>query len=139
MEKLFKALTAATIFLSAGAVQAEDSALVLGKTAYGAYCAICHGDDGKGGGQVGEMFEVKPPNLTTLSKNAGGRFPFADVYNVIILGMEAPGHGTSEMPIWGEYFMSDALQDRGVSKTDALFIASGRALSLVYYLESIQE
>ncbi|MDQ2089012.1 c-type cytochrome [Marimonas arenosa] len=137
--KLKNALTSAAIFLSASAVQAEDSAIVLGKSAYGAFCAVCHGEDGKGGGQVGELFQVKPPSLTKLSERAGGRFPFPDVYHVIILGMEAPGHGTSEMPVWGDYFMADALEDRGVSKTDALYIASGRALSLVYYLESIQD
>lgn len=137
--KLYKALTATVMFLSASAVQAEDSALVLGKSAYGAFCAVCHGDDGKGSGQVGELFQVKPPNLTKLTERAGGRFPFPDVYHVIILGMEAPGHGTSEMPIWGDYFMADALEDRGVNATDALYIASGRALSLTYYLESIQE
>jgi mono/diheme cytochrome c family protein len=125
--------------LSAGAVQADDSAITLGKSAYGALCAVCHGPDAKGGGEVGELFEVKPPNLTTLAKDAGGKFPFADVYQTIILGMEAPGHGPSEMPVWGDYFMADALTDRGVNEADAMFIAAGRALSVAYYLESIQE
>ena len=53
--------------------------------------------------------------------------------------MEAPGHGTSAMPVWGDEFMADALEDRGVSKNDAINIAAGRALSLAYYLETIQE
>ena len=132
-------LAAAAIVFSSSSVQAEESALVLGKSAYGALCVVCHGSDGKGGGQVGELFEVKPSDLTKLAERAGGRFPFPDVYHMIILGMEAPGHGPSEMPIWGDYFMADALEDRGVNATDALYIAAGRALSLTYYLESIQE
>ena len=53
--------------------------------------------------------------------------------------MEKRGHGGATMPIWGDFFISDALVDRGVTETDALYIAAGRALSVVYYLESIQE
>ena len=134
-----KLLVSAVILAAASSAQAEDSAITLGKSAYGALCASCHGDDAKGGGQVGQLFEVKPPDLTTLSQGADGKFPFADVYEVIVLGMEAPGHGPSEMPVWGDYFMADALQDRGVSKSDSITMAAGRALSLAYYLESIQE
>ena len=52
--------------------------------------------------------------------------------------MEAVGHGRSEMPIWGDYFIADALEDRGVKMSDAVEIAAGRVLSLTYYLESIQ-
>jgi mono/diheme cytochrome c family protein len=97
-------LTAAVICLSVGAAHADESALALGKSAYGALCAGCHGEDAKGGGEVGQLFEVAPADLTKISERAGGRFPFADVYHVIILGMEAPGHGPSEMPIWGDFF-----------------------------------
>ncbi|MHA6323540.1 c-type cytochrome [Roseivivax sp. CAU 1753] len=136
---LKKILIATAFVLSASAGQAEDSAIVLGKSAYGALCAVCHGVDGKGGGQIAELFEVEPPNLTKLSERADGRFPFADAYQTIVLGMEAPGHGPSEMPVWGDYFMADALEDRGVNATDAIFIASGRAFALTIYLESIQE
>ena len=48
--------------------------------------------------------------------------------------MDKPGHGDSEMPIWGDYFMADALENRGVHMSDAVEIATGRVLSLVYYL-----
>ncbi len=43
------------------------------------------------------------------------------------------------MPIWGDHFLKDTLEDRGVSEADAEHIVQGRILSLVYYLESIQE
>jgi mono/diheme cytochrome c family protein len=132
-------LATAAMVLSAGAAQADDSAIALGKSAYGALCAVCHGPDAKGGGEVAALFEVQPPSLTKLSERAGGKFPFSEVYQTIILGMEAPGHGPSEMPVWGDYFMADALTDRGLNKSDAMFVAAGRALSVAYYLESIQE
>ncbi len=137
--QLQNTLAATAIILSACAAQAEDSAITLGKSTYVRLCAVCHGDDAKGGGTVAELFQVKPKDLTKLSKRADGKFPFSDVYEVIVLGMEAPGHGPSTMPIWGDDFMADALEDRGVSKSDAILMAAGRALSLAYYLETIQE
>ena len=53
-------------------------------------------------------------------------------------GMDEAGHGDSKMPIWGDYFIADALEDRGIKMSDAVEIATGRVLSLTYYLESIQ-
>lgn len=132
-------LATLAVVIGAPAVHADDTTITLGRSTYSALCSVCHGDDAKGGGEVAELFMVKPPNLTTLAARAGGTFPWSETYDVITLGMEAPGHGTSEMPIWGDYFMADALEDRGVNKTDALYIAAGRARSLTEYLESIQE
>ena len=125
--------------MSAIAAQAQDSAIVLGKSTFGARCALCHGADGKGGGEIAELFQVPPSDLTTIAQAAGGTFPFADVYHVIIEGMDKRGHGDAEMPIWGDYFIADALEDRGVSPGDAMEIAAGRVLSVVYFLESIQQ
>ena len=53
--------------------------------------------------------------------------------------MEQPGHGDSDMPVWGDYFVADSLEDRGVTPGEAIEIAAGRAMSLALYLESIQE
>lgn len=134
-----KLLAAAIVVFSANAAQAQDSAITLGETAYRSLCAACHGEDAKGGGEVGALFEVTPPSLTDLAERSGGMFPFANVYKVITLGMEAPGHGPSQMPVWGDFFMADALEDRGVSRTEAMYAAAGRIFSLSLYLESIQE
>ena len=92
------------------------------------------GQDAKGGGEIAELFRVKPSDLTKLAQREDGRFPFSDVYSAIADGMDKPGHGDSEMPIWGDYFMADALENRGVHMSDAVEIATGRVLSLVYYL-----
>ena len=132
-------ITTAAVTFSVKGVRAEDSAIVIGKSTFGARCALCHGIDGKGGGEIAELFQVPPSDLTTLAKNEGGRFPFPRVYETIVEGMEKKGHGNAEMPIWGDYFMADAIEDRGISAGDALHIAQGRILSLAYYLELIQE
>ncbi len=137
---LFRAfLTMMAVIASAGTVHAQDSAIILGKSTFGARCAVCHGNDADGGGEIAALFQVPPSDLTGLTERAGGSFPFSEVYQIIKNGMEAGGHGDSEMPVWGDYFLSDSLEDRGVSKEDALHITQGRILSLVYYLESIQQ
>ena len=132
-------LAFAAIVLSAATAQADDSAVILGKSSYNKLCAHCHGKDAKGGGEVAALFKVPPANLTKLAERADGRYPFPDVYHIIVNGMEQRGHGDAEMPIWGDFFLADSLEDRGVSATDAVYIASGRILSLVYYLETLQE
>ena len=137
--KLGNICAAFIIVGAAGAAQAQDSVIILGKSSFGARCALCHGEDGKGGGEIAELFKVPPADLTKLSERAGGAFPFARVYGIIVDGMDEAGHGESQMPIWGDYFIADALEDRGVKMSDAVEIATGRALSLTYYLESIQE
>jgi hypothetical protein len=79
---------------------------------------------------------VKPADLTQLSKQHGGVFLFWRVYEKIDGSDENPirGHGTREMPIWGEqfHFERNANNERQMQ-------VRGRILSLVHYLESIQE
>lgn len=132
-------LLAISLGLAAGAASAQDTAVELGKSTFGARCALCHGADGKGGGEIAELFQVPPSDLTTLSERNDGRFPFARVYSIMVDGMEKAGHGGSEMPIWGDYFIADALEDRGVKLSDAIEITQGRILTLTYYLETIQQ
>ena len=76
-----------------------------GAALYKAYCATCHGTDGKGYGPMTEWLKIKAPDLTRLSIREGGKFPLARVQKVIA-GEEniTAGHGTREMPIWGPVF-----------------------------------
>ena len=135
----FRTLMSVCILLTATQVSADEATVVLGRSTYTAHCALCHGAGGKGDGEIAQLFQVPPPDLTKLAERSDGRFPFTLVYNTILNGMEKRGHGDSTMPIWGDFFKADALVDRGVTKTDAIYIAAGRALSVAYYLQSIQE
>ena len=139
MAKFPKILAVAAVSLSSQAALAQENELTLGKSSFGARCASCHGADGKGGGEIAGLFRIPPADLTTLAERAGGKFPFVDVYYTLIRGMEQPGHGDSDMPVWGDYFVADSLEDRGVTPGEAIEIAAGRAMSLALYLESIQE
>ncbi len=45
------------------------------------------------------------------------------------------GHGTKEMPIWGERFSEDVVPSAGMNRENLM---RGRVLVLVEYLRSIQ-
>ena len=82
------------------AVQSFDT----GKYEYEAHCAVCHGLSGKGDGIFSDQLKSVVPNLTELSKKNNGVFPFMRVYETIDSG-KVSGHGTREMPIWGERYV----------------------------------
>lgn len=129
--------TLALICVFTGGVQAQDTGF--GKASYDNNCAVCHGADGAGDGMVAELFSQKPRNLRTLAADNNGAFPFSEVYQSINGRRDIQGHGSSEMPIWGAYFLADALPKTVHPGVEAEEIVQGRILSLVYYLQSIQE
>ena len=87
--RLSKAFATAVLLVTSSVVHAQDSELTLGASAFGAHCALCHGDDGKGGGEIADLFKVPPSDLTKLSAEADGRFPFVEMYYLLARGMEA--------------------------------------------------
>lgn len=112
----------------------------LGKEEFIRSCAACHGERGKGDGPVAELLLVKPPDLTTVSQRHGGEFPAAWVYRVVDGRNEMRPHGSMEMPIWGDRYRAEALQNLTLPlSVGADAIVHGRILSLVFYLELIQE
>ncbi len=102
-----------------------------GAALYKAYCATCHGTDGKGMGPMTEWLKIKSPDLTRLSIREGGKFPLSRVQR-IIAGEEniTAGHGTREMPVWGPVF-SQIAWDQDLGRV--------RVFNLAKYLEKIQE
>jgi mono/diheme cytochrome c family protein len=114
----------------------DQDILDAGKREFERSCATCHGMDAKGNGPSAASLNVKPTDLTQLSKPHGGVFLFWRVYEKINGKDEAPirVHGTREMPIWGDRFRIEPLPDE-----EQRMGVRGRILSLVHYLESIQE
>jgi mono/diheme cytochrome c family protein len=119
-------------------VQAQEQEVIeAGKREFQLSCAACHGTDAKGNGPTANALSVKPADLTQMSKKHGGTFLFWQTYDKISgRAEEVPirGHGTREMPVWGDRFRLEP----GVSEQYALGVR-GRILSLVHYLQSIQE
>jgi len=75
-----------------------------GKQTYTDHCAACHGADGRGHGPVASALKKPPPNLRTLAIRHDGKFPEDYVARVVRSGDPVPGHGSSDMPIWGPVF-----------------------------------
>jgi mono/diheme cytochrome c family protein len=100
-----------------------------GPDLFRAYCASCHGVDGKGHGPVAPALKATVPDLTVISKNNGGVFPVARVRRIILGEGMIVSHGSREMPVWGPIFHQiEEDVDRG----------NVRVENLVKYLQSIQ-
>ncbi len=80
------------------------STITSGPELYTAYCASCHGVSGKGEGPAASALKVPPPDLTTLAKRNGGRYPDGHIYQVIEWGGAIASHGSRQMPVWGVAF-----------------------------------
>ena len=116
--------------------QCADAAASAGKPDFDKNCAPCHGVDGKGHGQALYVIpQVKPPDLTVLSKTNGGAFPRNRVYNSIDGRNGIPSHERFDMPFWGTTFQREGQEFTPAS--DAA--ARARIMKIVAYIKSIQE
>jgi mono/diheme cytochrome c family protein len=112
-------------------VPAPRTIAASGKQTYMQYCASCHGVDARGDGPAAFVLKTPPPDLTTLAKRHGGKFPYEYVSDVLRFGMRIVAHGSSEMPIWGPIFGSvDNFDEVAVRK---------RIKDLSDYLASLQQ
>jgi cytochrome c len=131
-------LCASFLIFAPGAAQSEEMRTettnliysLQGPALYSAYCAVCHGKEGKGGGPMAKSLKVKPPDLTGIAERNGGSFPRDRVQKV--LSSEEPllaGRRTREMPVWGPVF-SRVVWDRDLGPV--------RIYNLTKYLEKMQ-
>jgi mono/diheme cytochrome c family protein len=87
-------------------VPVKATSAASGEEMYKAYCAVCHGLDGKGKGPAADALKVPPTDLTGLAKANGGKYPALKVTSSIRGEANTPAHGTAEMPVWGHLFHS---------------------------------
>lgn len=112
-------------------VPIKSTSPVSGKDMYVAYCAVCHGADGKGGGPAASALKVAPTDLTLLSKNNGGKYPALKVSASIRGEGDLPAHGSKDMPVWGSLFWKMSSGHEGEVQQ--------RVANLTKYVESLQE
>ena len=112
-------------------VPAPRTSATSGKEMYVAYCATCHGKEGKGDGPVAGALKMPPGDLTTLAKRNNGKFPSVQVVNVITGRAGVPAHGSKEMPVWGPIFMAMGQQHESEARL--------RVANLADYLKSLQK
>ena len=117
---------------------APEKSVDIGKYEYDGHCAICHGLSGTAQeeGAFFSLLSKKIPNLTTLSKNNNGVFPFARVYQTIDGREQVQAHGAREMPIWGRDYM--AMSANISPNYDHEAFARGKILALTEYIYRLQ-
>lgn len=99
-----------------------------GKAMFDAYCATCHGLDGKGEGPARTALKGTPADLTLLAQKNGGKFPAAHIASKLREVDEAV-HGSKEMPIWGPLLSSVSTSDAEIQM---------RISNLVHYIGTLQ-
>ena len=97
------------------------------------FCASCHGPQGYGDGPVAPSLKVLIPDLTELTKRAGGRFPVDRVLEIIDGRAVLTAHGTRPMPVWGYELEAQVPPDQS-----GRAVAQGLIDRLVEHLRSIQ-
>ena len=132
------AIVAACLSPSVG--WAQETQVELGEDEFLDNCAVCHGVSGKGDGPLGvtmrDFHGTLVADLTMLSANNGGAFPFERVLDVIDGRAEVAIHGPREMPVWGQEFKSEASPN--LSPTIQELLVRGRILALIEYLRDLQ-
>jgi cytochrome c5 len=98
-----------------------------GSELYARYCASCHGATGHGDGPASTAVNPRPADLTrsTLAN--------ADVIQRIDGRWALPGHGTSDMPVWGEVFNEEL-----ISELKAREIIRLRVVALAEHVRSLR-
>ncbi|MDR3702268.1 MAG: cytochrome c [Candidatus Sulfopaludibacter sp.] len=110
-------------------VGAKPTSPASGKEMFHAYCASCHGLDGKGNGPAASALKKQPADLTLLAQQSGGKFPAMRVMNSIKDGTQA-GHGSKDMPVWGPILSTVS--------SDSPAVVTQRIGNLIGFIESMQ-
>jgi mono/diheme cytochrome c family protein len=110
-------------------VPTEPTVASDGAQMFKSYCAVCHGENGKGKGVAAPALRKAPEDLTVLAKHNGGKFPELRVIEAIRGDLDIAAHGSKDMPVWGMLFrrMHD---DESVARL--------RMFAITKYIESMQ-
>ena len=109
-------------------------------------CAVCHGVTGKGDGIYKELLKKSPSDLTILTKENKGVFPFQRIYEIIDGRQDVRAHGPRDMPIWGAIFRKEGEKvdfasspiDSNVPYDPEMYVRA-RIVELIEYVHRLQE
>jgi mono/diheme cytochrome c family protein len=97
---------------------------------YQAYCAACHGANGKGDGPASAALQSRSLDLTGLARRNAGKFPELRVFGAINGDLHIAAHGSKDMPTWGAVF--GQMEGTDVARVKL------RIRNLTKYIESLQ-
>ena len=133
---IFIVLTNISLLNTALAEESLDAIKAGGKE-FQERCALCHGDNARGNGPYAFALVFKPSDLTTLSMENDGVFPFIKTYKVIDGREVVKAHGSRLMPIWGDRYRVESTLD--VNAKNNATLVRGKIFELLLYLNSLQE
>lgn len=123
-----------TVLTIAGPGAAQDVAT--GEAIFMRHCATCHGIAGEGDGPMAPALIIQPTDLTALSSNNGGRFPYARVIARIDGRDPLVSHG-SPMPVYGDFF--DGANATIKDEASRPILTSVPVVDLIAWLETVQD
>jgi mono/diheme cytochrome c family protein len=110
-------------------VPASPTSAASGKEMFDAYCASCHGVDGKGNGPAAPALKKQPGDLTLLAQKNSGKFPAMRVM-ASIRDVTQNVHGSKDMPVWGPILSAVS--------SNSPAVVTQRISNLTGYIESLQ-
>ena len=114
------------------AQKARKAAVKEGEIYYKSYCAICHGENADGKGDMASILDTPPMDLTTIAKRRGGVFPEDEIARIIATAERTPGHSLGEMPAWWETL-------KKAENIDDPEIVRQKIENIVAYLKTLQK
>ncbi|MBB6408913.1 c-type cytochrome [Mesorhizobium sangaii] len=108
-----------------------------GKAEYMNSCAVCHGPEGRGDGPLGDELVKRPADLTRLSRDNGGSFPYWRVFAMIDGRTIVPEHGDRHMPVWGRQFLPGDARKYGPKAGE--IVTTERIHELAGYVQTLQQ
>lgn len=106
-----------------------------GAAIYKENCAMCHGSDGRGNGEIAVGMSPAPADLTILARGNGGAFPVNRVLSQVDGYLKGDMAG-DDMPEFGTLLEGDLVP---VETDDGAMTPTPRPLAaLLAYLETIQ-
>lgn len=126
-------LLAAVLVLAACVPQDKTPS---GAEDYAAFCAGCHGADGKGGGEAALGLAKKPADLTALSRAESGTFPAARVM-AKVWGYTGRTEADREMPKFAALLDGELV---GYDSGDGILTPTPvRLVQLAEYVKALQD
>ncbi len=136
--KALQALLTCLTFLlaSLAPLDALADTEMTGSELFEANCAMCHGFEGKGDGQIAKSLRTPPPDLTQIALRRDGVWPLLEVMSIID-GYTKGTNPRTGMPVVAaitEGPLVDFDPGNGVS-----VLTPKRLVDLATYLETIQD
>ena len=126
------------VLLSCAALAQQPAKVDFGKVEFESKCATCHGVDGKGRGPTAPFLNRVAADLTGLAKANGGVLPVAAMYDVIAGEKTVAGHGSRDMPAWGQAYRIQAGEYYVDVPYDPEAYVRARILAVIEYIYRLQ-